>query len=46
MIAHRSKTVQKCDTICLMEKGKVINQGTYDHLVENNPTFKEMAKHS
>lgn len=46
MIAHRLKTVQKCDTIYLMEKGKIIDQGTYDYLVENNPKFREMAKHS
>lgn len=46
MIAHRLKTVQKCDTIYLMEKGKVIDQGTYMYLVENNSKFREMAKHS
>lgn len=46
MIAHRLKTVQKCDTIYLMEKGKVIDQGTYESLIEYNPQFREMAKHS
>lgn len=46
MIAHRLKTVQKCNTIYLMEKGKIIDQGTYDYLVENNSKFREMAKHS
>ena len=46
MIAHRLKTVQGCDTIYLMEKGRVIDQGTYQHLVDNNPKFREMAKHS
>ena len=46
MIAHRLKTVQKCDTIYLMQKGKVIDHGTYEHLVANNPKFREMAKHS
>jgi len=46
MIAHRLKTVQKCDTIYLMEKGKIIDQGTYDYLVENNLKSREMAKHS
>lgn len=46
MIAHRLKTVQKCDTIYLMEKGRVIDQGTYQQLVDNNPKFREMAKHS
>jgi HlyD family secretion protein len=46
MIAHRLKTVQKCDTIYLMEKGEITAQGTYDELVENNAQFKEMAEHS
>lgn len=46
MIAHRLKTVQKCDTIYLMEKGQVVDQGTYQELVSNNPKFREMAKHS
>lgn len=46
MIVHRLKTVQKCDTIYLMQKGKVIDHGTYEYLVENNPKFRQMAKHS
>ena len=46
MIAHRLKTVQKCDIIYLMEKGRVIDQGTYHQLVDSNPKFREMAKHS
>lgn len=46
MIAHRLKTVQKCDTIYLMKKGRVVDQGTYQQLIENNPKFREMAKHS
>lgn len=46
MIAHRLKTVEKCDIIYLMEKGRVIDQGTYQQLVDHNPKFREMAKHS
>jgi len=46
MIAHRLKTVEKCDIIYLMEKGRVIDQGTYQQLIDNNPQFREMAKHS
>ncbi|MDA5133728.1 ABC transporter ATP-binding protein [Psychrobacter sp. ANT_H3] len=46
MIAHRLKTVEKCDIIYLMEKGSIIDQGTYKELVDNNPKFREMAKHS
>lgn len=46
MIAHRLKTVQNCDIIYMMDKGRVIDKGTYQHLIENNPKFKEMAEHS
>lgn len=44
LIAHRLKTVQKCDIIFLMEKGKLIDQGSYIDLVERNTRFKEMDK--
>lgn len=46
MIAHRLKTVQKCDIIYMMDKGKVIAQGSYQELIKNNIIFKEMAEHS
>lgn len=46
MIAHRLKTVQNCDIIYMMDKGRVIDKGTYQHLIENNLKFKEMAEHS
>lgn len=46
LIAHRLKTVKNCDIIYLMEQGKVVEQGTYQQLINNNSTFKEMAKYS
>lgn len=46
MIAHRLKTVQKCDIIYLMDQGKIVDQGTYQELVETNSQFKEMAEHA
>ncbi|TXD98089.1 ABC transporter ATP-binding protein [Psychrobacter frigidicola] len=46
MIAHRLKTVQKCDIIYLMDQGKIVDQGSYQDLVEKNSQFKEMAKHA
>lgn len=46
MIAHRLKTVQKCDIIYLMDQGKIVDQGTYKELVEKNSQFKEMAEHA
>ena len=46
MIAHRLKTVQKCDIIYLMEQGKIVDQGTYNELLEKNIQFKEMVAHA
>lgn len=46
MIAHRLKTIQNCDQIFLMDKGSVIDQGTYQELIKSNDHFKSMAKHA
>lgn len=46
MIAHRLKTVQKCDIIYMMDKGKIVDQGTYQELINSNPKFREMAEHA
>lgn len=46
MIAHRLKTVQQCDIIYLMEEGQVVDQGTYQQLIESNDSFKEMARYA
>lgn len=46
MIAHRLKTVEKCDVIYLMEQGEVVEQGTYHELIKDNLKFKQMAEHA
>lgn len=46
MIAHRLKTVEKCDLIYFMEHGKIVDCGTYQDLVVRNSKFKEMSKHA
>lgn len=46
MIAHRLKTVEKCDLIFYMEGGQVRSQGTYMQLLEKDPKFRELAKHA
>ena len=46
LIAHRLKTVQKCDKIFFVNNGKVDDQGTYQELLENNEHFKNMAMHA
>ena len=46
MIAHRLKTVQKCDQIYYIDQGQVIDQGNYQQLLERNAQFKRMAAHA
>lgn len=43
LIAHRLSTVQKADTIWLMEQGRVSASGTYDHLLSTSPKFRHLA---
>ena len=46
MIAHRLKTVKKCDQIFFIDKGSVVDKGTYEKLIETNKQFKNMADHA
>jgi len=46
LIAHRLKTVQKCDNLFFIDNGKVVDQGTYDELIEKNEQFKNMSLHA
>jgi len=46
MIAHRLKTVEKCDQIFFIDEGKVADQGTFQELIEKNEKFKNMANHT
>jgi len=44
IIAHRLATVRGCDTVYLLEHGRIAAQGTYDELVEQSETFRKMAE--
>ena len=46
MIAHRIKTVAKCDIIFLMHDGQVIDSGNYNELLERSSLFRDMAAHA
>jgi len=46
MIAHRLKTVEKCDIIYLMKQGNIVDSGNYKELVEKNHEFRKMAAHA
>ena len=44
MIAHRLSTIRSCDTIYLLDKGRVVAKGTFDHLMKNSDAFRAMAR--
>jgi ABC-type bacteriocin/lantibiotic exporter with double-glycine peptidase domain len=44
IIAHRLSTVRECDTIYLMERGRIIAWGNWDKLIQTSPQFRAMAK--
>jgi ATP-binding cassette, subfamily B, bacterial PglK len=46
MIAHRLSTVRNCDCIYLLEHGRIVGQGTYDELIDQNADFRAMAGYS
>ena len=44
IIAHRLSTVRHCDKIVVMDKGKVVDHGTFDDLVARNSDFQNMVE--
>lgn len=40
VIAHRLSTIRKADNIAVMEKGKIIEMGTHDELLNKGGTYK------
>ncbi len=43
MIAHRLSTIRNCDQIFLLEHGSLKAAGTYDELISESETFRDMA---
>ena len=44
IVAHRLSTVKRCDTIFLLNKGKIMNRGTFDELIKDSKHFLNMYK--
>lgn len=43
VIAHRLSTIQKADKIVVMQKGKIVEQGTHDELMALNGNYSKLV---
>jgi len=44
IIAHRLSTIRECDSIYLMEQGRITASGSYEELLQNSAQFRALAK--
>lgn len=44
VVAHRLSTVRDCDRIIMLEGGRIIEDGTYDELIEKNGEFAKLVR--
>ena len=42
IIAHKFSTIKKCDKIILLDKGRIVAQGTHEELINSNSSYKNM----
>ena len=43
VIAHRLSTIRNCDRILVLDRGKIIEDGSYDELIAQNGLFAELV---
>ncbi|MCF0106751.1 MAG: ATP-binding cassette domain-containing protein [Holdemanella sp.] len=44
VIAHRLSTIKQCDRIIVLDGGKIIEDGSYDQLIEQNGFFAQLVE--
>lgn len=44
VIAHRLSTIEHCDRILVLDKGQIVESGTFEELMEKQGKFFELAK--
>ena len=43
VIAHRLSTIRQCDRIIVLDHGKIVEDGTYEELIEKDGFFAELV---
>jgi ATP-binding cassette subfamily C protein len=43
VIAHRLSTVRNCDTLFMLDEGRLVAEGSYDELMARSEVFRRMA---
>src|SRR5690606_37543540 len=43
VIAHRLSTVRNCDTLFMLDQGRLVAEGSYDALMARSEAFRRMA---
>ena len=46
LIAHRLSTIRDCDRIFVMERGKVLQQGSHEELMQQDGLYRELLKYA
>ena len=44
VVAHRLSTIEDCDRVIVLDKGKIVENGTFDELVALNGIFADLVR--
>ena len=44
VVAHRLSTIRQCDRIIVLDKGRIVEDGTYEGLIEKNGFFARLVE--